>query len=71
MPRVTLVVPTLVTREVVRVVTAQLRDLPGVLTLNVDSGATTITVDGDVTESEVRRLLAQAGHPVLDDQNEA
>lgn len=68
MSTVRLVVPTLTSRPVVRVVTARLRDLPGVVTVSADSRRATLTVEGEVTEADVRKVLDRSGHPAVEGQ---
>jgi copper chaperone CopZ len=63
MPTVTLVVPTLTSRQVVREVTSCLRDVPGVVTVAADVRTAVLTVDGDVDEPVILAELDRAGHP--------
>lgn len=63
MRRTTLTVPAMDCRHTVRAVTARLRDLPGVETVEADPRSTTLVVQGDVSERALRSALAAAGFP--------
>lgn len=63
MPRTTLTVPAMTCRHAVRVVTARLRDLPGVETVEADPRSAVLVVAGEVSEHAVRAALAAAGFP--------
>lgn len=60
---VTLCVPGLTGRHAVRVVSARLRDVPGVQTVEVDASAGLVVVRGPVEAGEVRAALVEAGYP--------
>lgn len=63
MPCTTLTVPAMDCRHAVRLVTARLRDLPGVETVEADPRSSTLVVQGEVPERTVRSVLAAAGFP--------
>jgi Heavy-metal-associated domain len=54
-------VPRMTSRRSVRAVTASLRDLPGVETIQADSSAASLVVEGTVSERDVRIMLANLG----------
>ena len=56
-------VPGLTCRHAVRVVSARLRDVPGVQSLEVDAPAGLVVVRGPVDAREVRAALVEAGYP--------
>jgi hypothetical protein len=58
---VTLQVPELNGRASVRVVTARLRDVPGVEIVQADQATGVIVVQGSMSEQEVRIALACVG----------
>lgn len=60
---VTLCVPGLTCRHAVRVVSARLRDVPGVLSVQVDAPAGLVVVHGPVDTRDVRAALLAAGYP--------
>jgi copper chaperone CopZ len=57
-------VPGMTSRRCVRIVTARLRDLPGVIVVMADAAAAEVTVHGDVSEERVRAALAGVSFPV-------
>jgi copper chaperone CopZ len=63
MSRVELSVDGMGSRDCVRAVTALLRDLPGVESIEADGATTTLVVQGPVTERAVRAVLQEAGFP--------
>jgi copper chaperone CopZ len=56
-------VPGMTCRHSVRVVTARLRDLPGVVMVAADAAAAEVVVHGDVSEDQVRAVLADVMFP--------
>jgi copper chaperone CopZ len=52
-------VPGMTCRRCVRIVTARLRDLPGVVMVAADAAAEEVTVQGEVSEDQVRAALAE------------
>ena len=56
-------VPGMTGRHSVRVVTARLRDLPGVVMVAADAAAAEVVVHGDVSEDQVRAVLADVMFP--------
>lgn len=58
-----LTVPAMACRHGVRAVTARLRDLPGVATVEADLRTATLVVHGELTEEQVRAALHAAGFP--------
>ena len=60
---VTMWVPGLTCRHAVRVVSARLRDVPGVLSVEVDGSAGWVVVRGPVDAQQVRTALVEAGYP--------
>jgi copper chaperone CopZ len=61
--RVRLHVPGMACRTTVRVVTAHLRDVPGVESLNADPATGELWVVGAVLEATLRRELTGMGFP--------
>jgi copper chaperone CopZ len=59
----TLCVPGLTYRHAVRVVSARLRDVPGVESVEVDGPAGWVVVRGPVDPQQVRAALVAAGYP--------
>ena len=59
----TMRVPGLTCRHAVRVVSARLRDVPGVQSVEVDAPAGLVVVRGPVDAGEVRAALVEAGYP--------
>ena len=59
----TMCVPGLTSRHAVRVVSAQLRDVRGVQSVEVDAPAGLVVVRGPVDAREVRAALVEAGYP--------
>ena len=57
-------VPGMTSRRCVRIVTARLRDLPGVVMVTADAAAAEVTVHGDVSEDRVWAALAGVSFPV-------
>jgi copper chaperone CopZ len=60
---VTVCVPGLTCRHAVRVVSARLRDVPGVQSVEVDAPAGLVVVRGPVEAREVRAALVEVGKP--------
>ena len=56
-------VPDMRCRRCVRSVTARLRDLPGVVTVEGDARTSQLVVRGDLTEEQVRNALADVALP--------
>jgi copper chaperone CopZ len=54
-------VPRMASRGDVRAVTAALRDLPGVETIQADSVTASLVVEGTVLERDVRLMLTELG----------
>ena len=52
-------VPGMTCRRCVRIVTARLRDLPGVVMVAADAAAAEVVVHGEVSEDRVRAALAE------------
>jgi copper chaperone CopZ len=61
-------VPRMSCRHGVRVVTARLRDLPGVEVVQADLATATLVVHGAVAEEQVRAALDAAGFPAVPGQ---
>jgi len=59
----TMRVPGLTCRHAVRVVSARLRDVPGVESVEVDGPAGRVVVRGPVDAQQVRAALVRAGYP--------
>jgi copper chaperone CopZ len=59
----TMRVPGLTCRHAVRVVSARLRDVPGVQSVEVDGPAGWVVVRGPVDAQQVRTALVEAGYP--------
>ena len=59
----TLCVPGLTCRHAVRLVSARLRDVPGVESVEVDGPAGWVVVRGVVDARQVRAALVEAGYP--------
>jgi copper chaperone CopZ len=59
----TMRVPGLTSRRAVRVVSARLRDVPGVESVEVDAPAGWVVVRGPVDAQQVRTALVEAGYP--------
>ena len=59
----TMCVPGLTCRHAIRVVSARLRDVPGVQSVQVDAPAGLVVVRGPVDAREVRAALVEAGYP--------
>jgi copper chaperone CopZ len=59
----TMCVPGLTCRHAVRVVSARLRDVPGVQSVEVDGPAGWVVVRGPVDAQQVRFALVEAGYP--------
>ena len=51
-------------RHDVRTISARIADLDGVISIQVDRAANTVTVEGDVTAEAVRAAVAAAGYEV-------
>jgi copper chaperone CopZ len=56
-------VPDMRCRRCVRLVTARLRDLPGLVTVEADAKTGELVVHGDVTEDQLRGALAEVALP--------
>ena len=59
----TLCVPGLMCRHAVRAVSARLRDVPGVQSVEVAAPAGLVMIHGPVDARQVRAALVEAGHP--------
>lgn len=64
MATVALHVSGLTCRQCVRSLSAGLRDLPGVQTVQADSGTGTLVVEGEVSEQQVRAVVSGSGFVV-------
>ena len=64
---ITLHVPGMTCRSLVRVVTARVRDLPGVQTVEANADTAVLIVHGTATERQVCGALAEAGFPASDE----
>ena len=62
-------VPGMTCRHSVRVVTARLRDLPGVVMVAADAAAAEVVVHGDVSEDQVRAALVGVTFPGSSDSD--
>lgn len=60
---VNMVVPGLACRHAVRAVSARLRDVPGVQSVEVDAPAGLVVIHGPVDARQVRAALVAAGYP--------
>jgi copper chaperone CopZ len=60
---VTMGVPGLTCRQAVRAVSGRLRDVPGVLSVEVDAVAGLVLVRGPVDARAVRDALLEVGYP--------
>jgi copper chaperone CopZ len=60
---ITLHVPEMTCRRLVRVVTARVRDLPGVEMVEANVDTAVLVVHGTATERQVCVALAEAGFP--------
>lgn len=56
-------VPEMTCRHCVRTVTACLRDVEGVETIQADAEAATVVLSGTMTVADVHRSLAACGYP--------
>lgn len=63
METLTLRVPAMTCRHAVRTVTAVLRDVVGVQTVQADAATATVRVSGTMAAAEVFRALRECGHP--------
>jgi copper chaperone CopZ len=54
-------VPRMTCRQHVRTITAAVRDLAGVVSIQADAGTASLLVTGTVSERDVRMTLAQIG----------
>ena len=57
-------VPGMTCRHRIRIVTARLRDMPGVIMVAADAVAAQVVVHGEVSEVQVRAVLAGVMFPV-------
>jgi copper chaperone CopZ len=63
METLTLRVPAMTCRHAVRSVTAALRDVVGVQTVQAEAATATVTLKGSMTASDVSRALLRCGYP--------
>lgn len=63
METLTVLVPTMTCRHCVRDVTAALRDVAGVHTIQADAATATVTLCGSMTAKDVFRALLDYGYP--------
>lgn len=63
-------VPDMRCRRCVRLVTARLRDLPGLVTVEADTRTAELVVHGDVTEDQLRDALAEVALPGNDAEHD-
>jgi copper chaperone CopZ len=63
METLTLPVPAMTCRHAVRTVTAALRDVVGVQTVQAEATTATVTLKGSMTASDVSRALLRCGYP--------
>jgi copper chaperone CopZ len=61
---ITLHVPGMTCRHRIRIATARLRDMPGVIMVTADAVAAQVVVHGEVSEVQVRAVLAGVMFPV-------
>jgi copper chaperone CopZ len=64
MAAITLHVPGMTCRHRIRIVTARLRDMPGVIMVAADAVAAQVVVHGEVSEVQVRAVLAAVMFPL-------
>ena len=63
METLTLRVPAMTCRHAVRTVTAALRDVAGVQTVQAEAATATVLVSGTMAETDVFRALRSCGYP--------
>jgi copper chaperone CopZ len=67
---VTLHVPGMTSRRLIRIVTARIRDLPGVTTVEVKLDTAVIVVHGTATAGQICVALAEAGFAARDESGQ-
>ena len=63
MDTLTMRVPTMTCRHAVRTVTAALRDVVGVQTVQAEAATATVVVSGTMAAADAVRALRECGHP--------
>ena len=66
-PCVTVTIPDMSDRRDIRIVTARIRDLPGVVAVAAHLAARQVHVEGNVSHGDVRAAVLTAGYMVTDD----
>lgn len=66
-PCVTVTIPDMSDRRDIRIVTARIRDVPGVVAVAAHLAARQVHVEGNVSRVDVRAAVLAAGYMVTDD----
>jgi copper chaperone CopZ len=66
-PCVTVTIPDMSDRRDIRIVTARIRDVPGVVAVAAHLAARQVHVEGNVSRVDVRAAVLAAGYRVTDD----
>lgn len=66
-PCVTVTIPDMADRRDIRIVTARIRDVPGVVAVTAHPAARQVHVEGIVSRSDARAAVLAAGYTVTDD----
>ena len=66
-PCVTVTIPDMSDRRDIRIVTARIRDVPGVVAVAAHLAARQVHVEGIVSRGDVRAAVLAAGYTVTDD----
>ena len=66
-PCVTVTIPDMSDRRDIRIVTARIRDVPGVVAVAAHLAARQVHVEGNVSRVDVRAAVLAAGYLVTDD----